>query len=163
MQVRRGRPRKVAIGLRACSAGCLPAQRTSPDRSLAGIINRRIRCRHSPRRHRTGKVRTLPSFIFLTSLTQHRFALAVSLSLRCASCLLCGNCNIASGSKSKLHFRCNDFEMEGRGTERKSSGFMAEFQNRRGQCSTNSCSSKTDQHWSIVFDDNRAYLGCVKD
>jgi len=83
-------------------------------------------------------MRTLPSFVFRTSLTQHRFALAVSLSLRCTSCLQCGRYTIASGSKSKLRFRCDEFEIEGRGTERNSHEFMAGFQNMRGQYSTNS-------------------------
>ena len=56
MQVRRGQSRKVAIGLRTCSAGCSPAQRISPDQSLADITHRRIRSRHSLRRSRTGRI-----------------------------------------------------------------------------------------------------------
>ena len=57
MQVRRVRPRKVATGFRACSAGSSPAQRISPDRSLADTICRRIRCRHSLHRSQTEKMR----------------------------------------------------------------------------------------------------------
>ena len=63
MQPQRGRLLRSATGLRDCGDANSPAQRTSPDRSLAGAINRRILYRHSPRRHRTGKMRTKLPFI----------------------------------------------------------------------------------------------------
>jgi len=49
---------------------------------------------------------TMPSFVFHISLTQHGFAHAAGLSLRCSSSCQCGHSIWLNVTKSKLHLRC---------------------------------------------------------
>ncbi len=106
VQVRRVRPRKVAFGFHACSAGSSPAQRVCPNRPLPDTICRRIRCLHSLRRSQTGKMLALPSLVFRTSLVQYRFAFAAGNSPRCSSIRQCSHSTRLHHIKSTLHFRC---------------------------------------------------------
>ena len=88
--------------------------------------------RRSLRRARTGKMRTLPSFVFRTSLTQHRFALALGFSLRCSPCRGSGYCLLASRGLANPHFRRMPLKHERRGQSDRNS-FTTTIYNQRAE------------------------------